>query len=193
MEVTSYIPGIGHNLQEHSVVLVRGGRVKDLPGVRYQIIRGTLDAAGVQRPQAGPLPVRCEGRRRRVDPCPDAQRHDHAPGDPPRSRLQQQAGDSGHQQGAARWQEVHGRANRLWRARIGARTVWSGSRRGPAGVHPGAHATPRSAEPSCRRCHLSGSCRGARSSRPNSGHPLAGRVLRASAARRSCPSVWQER
>ena len=47
IEVTSYIPGIGHNLQEHSVVLIRGGRVKDLPGVRYHIIRGTLDSAGV--------------------------------------------------------------------------------------------------------------------------------------------------
>jgi len=47
MEVTSYIPGEGHNLQEHSIVLVRGGRVKDLPGVRYHIIRGTLDTAGV--------------------------------------------------------------------------------------------------------------------------------------------------
>ena len=47
MEVTSYIPGIGHNLQEHSVVLIRGGRVKDLPGVRYHTIRGTLDAQGV--------------------------------------------------------------------------------------------------------------------------------------------------
>lgn len=47
IEVTSYIPGIGHNLQEHSVVLIRGGRVKDLPGVRYHIIRGTLDALGV--------------------------------------------------------------------------------------------------------------------------------------------------
>lgn len=49
MEVTAYIPGIGHNLQEHSVVLIRGGRVKDLPGVRYHIIRGTLDAAGVAK------------------------------------------------------------------------------------------------------------------------------------------------
>ena len=48
MEVTAYIPGIGHNLQEHSVVLTRGGRVKDLPGVRYHIIRGTLDALGVE-------------------------------------------------------------------------------------------------------------------------------------------------
>ena len=49
IEVTSYIPGVGHNLQEHSVVLIRGGRVKDLPGVRYHIIRGTLDAQGVAK------------------------------------------------------------------------------------------------------------------------------------------------
>ena len=48
IEVTTYIPGVGHNLQEHSVVLIRGGRVKDLPGVRYHIIRGTLDSVGVQ-------------------------------------------------------------------------------------------------------------------------------------------------
>lgn len=48
IEVTSYIPGVGHNLQEHSVVLIRGGRVKDLPGVRYHIVRGTLDSIGVQ-------------------------------------------------------------------------------------------------------------------------------------------------
>jgi small subunit ribosomal protein S12 len=53
MEVTAYIPGIGHNLQEHSIVLVRGGRVKDLPGVRYHIIRGTLDAAGVEGRKQG--------------------------------------------------------------------------------------------------------------------------------------------
>ncbi|NLO87628.1 MAG: 30S ribosomal protein S12 [Firmicutes bacterium] len=52
-EVTAYIPGIGHNLQEHSVVLVRGGRVKDLPGVRYHIIRGALDTAGVQNRNQG--------------------------------------------------------------------------------------------------------------------------------------------
>ena len=49
IEVTAYIPGIGHNLQEHSVVLIRGGRVKDLPGVRYHIVRGTLDTAGVAK------------------------------------------------------------------------------------------------------------------------------------------------
>jgi len=48
IEVTAYIPGVGHNLQEHSVVLVRGGRVKDLPGVRYHIVRGSLDTAGVK-------------------------------------------------------------------------------------------------------------------------------------------------
>jgi len=73
MEVTAYIPGEGHNLQEHSVVLVRGGRVKDLPGVRYHIVRGTLDARGVENrkkarskygtkaPKAGAAPAR--GRR----------------------------------------------------------------------------------------------------------------------------------
>jgi small subunit ribosomal protein S12 len=48
IEVTTYIPGVGHNLQEHSIVMIRGGRVKDLPGVRYHIIRGTLDAVGVE-------------------------------------------------------------------------------------------------------------------------------------------------
>jgi len=53
VEVTTYIPGIGHNLQEHSIVLVRGGRVKDLPGVRYHIVRGTLDAAGVENRKQG--------------------------------------------------------------------------------------------------------------------------------------------
>ena len=53
IEVTAYIPGVGHNLQEHSVVLVRGGRVKDLPGVRYHIVRGTLDSVGVQDRKQG--------------------------------------------------------------------------------------------------------------------------------------------
>lgn len=53
IEVTTYIPGIGHNLQEHSIVLIRGGRVKDLPGVRYHVIRGALDTAGVQDRKQG--------------------------------------------------------------------------------------------------------------------------------------------
>lgn len=65
-EVTAYIPGIGHNLQEHSVVLVRGGRVKDLPGVRYHIIRGALDAAGVAK--------RMQGRSKYGAKRPQAQR-----------------------------------------------------------------------------------------------------------------------
>ena len=53
VEVTAYIPGVGHNLQEHSIVLVRGGRVKDLPGVRYHVVRGTLDATGVANRRQG--------------------------------------------------------------------------------------------------------------------------------------------
>lgn len=53
MEVTAYIPGMGHNLQEHSVVMIRGGRVKDLPGVRYHIVRGVLDTAGVEKRRQG--------------------------------------------------------------------------------------------------------------------------------------------
>ncbi len=53
IEVTTYIPGIGHNLQEHSMVLIRGGRVKDLPGVRYHVVRGTLDAVGVEGRENG--------------------------------------------------------------------------------------------------------------------------------------------
>src|ERR1700720_4573567 len=53
IEVTTYIPGVGHNLQEHSIVLIRGGRVKDLPGVRYHVVRGTLDAIGVAGRQQG--------------------------------------------------------------------------------------------------------------------------------------------
>ena len=59
-EVTVYIPGEGHNLQEHSIVLVRGGRVRDLPGVRYHIVRGALDTPGRRRPQAVAQPVRRE-------------------------------------------------------------------------------------------------------------------------------------
>ncbi len=53
IEVTTYIPGVGHNLQEHSIVMIRGGRVKDLPGVRYHVIRGTLDAVGVANREQG--------------------------------------------------------------------------------------------------------------------------------------------
>ena len=82
MEVTSYIPGEGHNLQEHSVVLIRGGRVKDLPGVRYHVVRGTLDASGASarssHQQGQPQPQALEVRRqapeglRGYQPCPVA-------------------------------------------------------------------------------------------------------------------------
>ena len=76
IEVTAYIPGIGHNLQEHSVVLIRGGRVKDLPGVRYHIVRGTLDTAGVngrtqrrskygaKRPKPGQAAAAAKGKKK---------------------------------------------------------------------------------------------------------------------------------
>ena len=59
-EVTAYIPGIGHNLQEHSVVLVRGGRIKDLPGVRYHVVRGTLDTRCCQEPNSKPFQIWCK-------------------------------------------------------------------------------------------------------------------------------------
>jgi len=62
MEVTAYIPGEGHNLQEHSVVLIRGGRVKDLPGVRYHVVRGILDAAGAAGPSSTNKATRQQGR-----------------------------------------------------------------------------------------------------------------------------------
>ncbi len=62
IEVTTYIPGEGHNLQEHSVVLIRGGRVKDLPGVRYHVVRGTLDAAGAAGPSNTNKANRTQGR-----------------------------------------------------------------------------------------------------------------------------------
>ena len=70
IEVTTYIPGVGHNLQEHSIVLIRGGRVKDLPGVRYHVVRGTLDTAGVSGSPAEPVEIRREASqgRRKIEP-----------------------------------------------------------------------------------------------------------------------------
>jgi small subunit ribosomal protein S12 len=67
IEVTAYIPGEGHNLQEHSVVLVRGGRVKDLPGVRYHVVRGALDAAGVENRKKGRSKYGAKRPRERVE------------------------------------------------------------------------------------------------------------------------------
>ena len=79
MEVTSYIPGEGHNLQEHSVVLIRGGRVKDLPGVRYKVVRGTLDASGVTERKKDRSAVRGQGA---LDACRAAQPQGYAPSSP---------------------------------------------------------------------------------------------------------------
>jgi small subunit ribosomal protein S12 len=67
IEVTTYIPGVGHNLQEHSIVLIRGGRVKDLPGVRYHVVRGTLDTAGRRGTPAEPVEIRSEETQGRAD------------------------------------------------------------------------------------------------------------------------------
>ncbi len=67
IEVTTYIPGVGHNLQEHSIVLIRGGRVKDLPGVRYHVVRGALDTAGRGQPQAEPVEVRRQAAESRYE------------------------------------------------------------------------------------------------------------------------------
>ena len=84
MEVTCYIPGEGHNLQEHSVVLVRGGRVKDLPGVRYKVVRGTLDASGVsdRKQSRSRYGVKRHARTRAEDAacfrCPAAPAHPSA-------------------------------------------------------------------------------------------------------------------
>jgi small subunit ribosomal protein S12 len=78
IEVTTYIPGVGHNLQEHSIVLIRGGRVKDLPGVRYHVVRGTLDTAGVSD--------RKQGRSKYGAKRPNKRKRCHADADLNRAR-----------------------------------------------------------------------------------------------------------
>ena len=77
-EVTAYIPGEGHNLQEHSIVLIRGGRVKDLPGVRYHIVRGSLDASGVTAATRA-APSTAPRNQRPVAQPPGARRNEHIP------------------------------------------------------------------------------------------------------------------
>ena len=134
MEVTSYIPGEGHNLQEHSVVLIRGGRVKDLPGVRYHVVRGTLDASGaigpsstnkvnrnrkrskygVKRPKASQGSVRFTIRRTR-DHAPSP-RSPEAP-DYPGPQVQGQARHQVHEHPDVRRQEGHRGGHPLRRAR----------------------------------------------------------------------------
>src|SRR4051812_22296685 len=111
MEVTAYIPGEGHNLQEHSVVLVRGGRVKDLPGVRYKVVRGTLDAAGVSDRKKGRPQYGVKKKKKAHPPPLSSHRPDHRAG----SRPPLPPRHAGHQQGDARREEEHGRTHRLRR------------------------------------------------------------------------------
>ena len=112
IEVTAYIPGVGHNLQEHSIVLVRGGRVKDLPGVRYKIVRGALDTQGVKnrkqaRSRYGAKKVKADASQ---GSRPEAAAR-HRPG------LRVPARHAAGQQGPPRRQEVHRRDDRLRRPR----------------------------------------------------------------------------
>ena len=111
IEVTAYIPGVGHNLQEHSIVLVRGGRVKDLPGVRYKIIRGSLDTQGVKnRKQArSRYGAKKEKSNASQGPRPEAPGH-HRPG------LQFAAGHPADHQDPGRRQEADRAEHRLHRA-----------------------------------------------------------------------------
>src|SRR4051794_38623075 len=143
MEVTSYIPGEGHNLQEHSVVLVRGGRVKDLPGVRYKVVRGTLDAAGVSDRKKARSQYGVKAKLR-SDAPPRSRRN---PPDRSRRRLRLEARDAGHQQGDGRGHEVTVRADRLRRARDPVEAQRQGARRGLRGLDRGPYSQPRGALP----------------------------------------------
>ena len=114
VEVTAYIPGIGHNLQEHSIVLVRGGRVKDLPGVRYKIVRGTLDTAGVRdRKKARSRYGAKKGSEELRDAAQGTRRQARDRAGPD---LPEPAGHPVDQQGPAERQEERRRAHRLQRA-----------------------------------------------------------------------------
>ena len=113
IEVTAYIPGVGHNLQEHSIVLVRGGRVKDLPGVRYKIIRGALDASGVGDRQARPAAATARRRRAEMPRKGPAPRRDLMPDPVYRSVVVTQLVNKVLQRG----KRSRGREHRLRRAR----------------------------------------------------------------------------
>ena len=145
IEVTAYIPGVGHNLQEHSIVLVRGGRVKDLPGVRYKIVRGSLDTQGVKnRKQARTVTAR---RWRRSNASQGSR-----PEAPARRRpgLRFAAGHPAGQQDPARRQEVHRRDDRL--RRPGGRPV---RRPAPTPSSPSSARWTTSARPSRSRAAAS--------------------------------------
>src|SRR6202008_1767885 len=173
VEVTAYIPGEGHNLQEHSMVLVRGGRVKDLPGVRYKIIRGSLDTQGVKnRKQARAR----KGRKKEKSEYPPQGPSRKAAADL-RPGLQLPAGHPAGEQGAAGRKALRCREDRV----PGARGSPRQDRHGPGG-HAQACAGQREAhhrgeEPPRRWRHLPGADRGQAGPLHDAGAALAGHVL----------------
>src|SRR5215203_3125425 len=178
-EVTAYVPGEGHNLQEHSVVLVRGGQVKDLPGVRYKVVRGRSTPSGSTTasrdvPSTGP-----RSRRRIGDAKASSatKEEDHR-----RSRLRERAGATADQQDHSRWQDGHLRENSLRRPLFYRRAY--GYEPGP-GIEQRARqhqAPPGGQEPARRRRDLPGARRGRRPQGQHAGAALDGR-LRPLAAR----------
>ena len=160
LEVTSYIPGVGHNLQEHSIVLIRGGRVKDLPGIRYHIIRGSLDTAGVAGRQAEPVEVRrqaAEGRRS----ASDAAGGRDSSGDPAGSQVREPAGGEVRQHDDVRRQEEHRRAHHVLRPRQHGGAGQAGRAQAVQVGGGQLQARRRGEVASGGRLHLSGAGRGA--------------------------------
>ena len=171
MEVTTYIPGEGHNLQEHSVVLIRGGRVKDLPGIRYKVIRAALDTAGVSDRKQAPLEVRSEAlvMPRRADITPRELEADPVHG----SKLVTQFIN------AVMLDGKRSTAERLVydALAIVAEKTGKAARRGARGRRQDGHARARGSLPPRRRRELPGARRGAAAPRPHARDPLARPVL----------------
>ena len=184
LEVTAYIPGEGHNLQEHSIVLVRGGRVKDLPGVRYKIIRGTLDTSGVNdRKQA----------RSRYGAKKEARHAPQGSRPPPRAHARPDlpvgARHPDRQQGPAARQALHRRAHRLRRPRDHRGEDRRRADRHPQAGHRERQAAARGQEPPRRWRHLPGARRGPRPAGPTPSPSAGSSATPASAARRRWPSA----
>ena len=167
-EVISYIGGEGHNLQEHSVVLIRGGRVKDLPGVRYHMVRGSLDTAGVKDRKQSALQVRGQAARRREAVTQPSRTETYAAPqrspqtrDPPGSEVQERGSREVHERAHDARQEVGRRADPLRRARHHRQEVRQGRLRGLQRRDQQREADGRGEEPPGRRGQLPGPGRGA--------------------------------
>ena len=156
IEVTAYIPGVGHNLQEHSIVLIRGGRVKDLPGVRYHIVRGTLDAVGRAGTQAEPEQVRGEA----------AQGVGASPGRDRSRGRRRRPGEESRRDVPAGSPERHGRGDRARLAQgVGTGSSRRGGRWASDGRRPGTADAVNPGGAVCRRFRaVSGKCSGLRAS-----------------------------